>query len=157
VQAPVRLQNNPAHPPTYRRKSDARRIHSIAITGRSATSAACLEVNGGNMIYKVKARVIDETIGEFYRKLADGTVAKQRPDGEEILASMKRAVLTGPDVAEWYEMCFCPTPLHHERQTQYDFYFTDMSTELVKGYGEIQGASLWSYMASRADAARRAE
>ena len=35
------------------------------------------------MIYKVKARVIDDTIGEFYRKLADGTVAKQRPDGEE--------------------------------------------------------------------------
>jgi hypothetical protein len=109
------------------------------------------------MIYKVKARVIDETIGEFYRKIADGTVAKQRPDGEEIVASMKRAVLTGPGVAEWYEMCFCPTPLHHERQTQYDFYFTDMSTELVKGYGEIQGASLWSCMASRAEAARRAE
>jgi hypothetical protein len=53
------------------------------------------------MIYKVKARVIDEAIGEFYRKLADGTVAKQRPDGEEIVASMKRAVLTGPGVAEW--------------------------------------------------------
>ena len=109
------------------------------------------------MIYKVKARVIDERIGEFYRKLADGTVAKQRPDGEEIVASIKRAVLTGSGVAEWYEMCFCPTPLHHERQTQYDFYFTDMSTELVKGYGEIKGASLWSYMASRAEAARRAE
>ena len=30
------------------------------------------------MIYKVKARIIDETIGEFYFKLADGTVAKQR-------------------------------------------------------------------------------
>jgi hypothetical protein len=36
---------------------------------------------GGDMIYKVKARIIDETIGEFYFKLADGTVAKQRPDG----------------------------------------------------------------------------
>jgi hypothetical protein len=32
------------------------------------------------MFYKVKARVIDEAIGEFYRKLADGTVAKQRAD-----------------------------------------------------------------------------
>ena len=106
------------------------------------------------MIYKVKARVIDETIGEFYRKLADGTVAKQRPDGEEIVASMKRAVLTGPDIAEWYEMCFCPTPLEHERQTQYDFYFTDMTTEPANGYGEIQGASLWSHMASRAESAK---
>ena len=35
------------------------------------------------MIYKVKARVIDDAIGEFYRKLADGTVAKQRPDGPD--------------------------------------------------------------------------
>ena len=47
------------------------------------------------MIYKVKARVIDDTIGEFYRKLADGTVSEQRPDGKEIVASMKSAVLTG--------------------------------------------------------------
>jgi hypothetical protein len=109
------------------------------------------------MIYKVRARVIDDTIGEFYRKLADGTVAKQRPDGEEIVASMKRAVLTGPGVAEWYEMCFCPTPLSHERQTQYDFYLTDMTTETAEGYGDIRGESLWSYMASEAEAARHAE
>jgi hypothetical protein len=47
------------------------------------------------MIYKVKAKVIDETIGEFYRILADGTVGKQRPDGKEIVASMKRAVGCG--------------------------------------------------------------
>jgi hypothetical protein len=106
------------------------------------------------VIYKVKATVIDETIGEFYRKLADGTVAKQKPDGEEIVASMKRAVLTAPGVAEWYEMCFCPTPLYHERQTQYDFYFTDMTTAEAEGYGEIQGESLWAYMAYKAEAAR---
>jgi hypothetical protein len=109
------------------------------------------------MIYKVKATVNEETIGEFYRKLADGTVAKQQPDGEEIVASMKRAVLTGPGVAEWYEMCFCPTPLYHERQTQYDFYFTDMTTAEAEGYGEIQGDSLWAHMASKAEAARNAE
>jgi hypothetical protein len=118
---------------------------------------AALTKIGGNMIYKVKARIIDETIGEFYFKLADGTVAKQRPDGEEIVACMKRAVLTGPGVAEWYETCFCPTPLNHERQTQYDFYFADMTTEPAKGYSEIQGASLWSYMASKAGAARTAD
>ena len=109
------------------------------------------------MIYKVKAKVIDETIGEFYRKLADGTVGKQRPDGEENVASMKRAVLTGPGMAEWYEMCFCPTPLQHERQTQYKSYFTDMTAEPAEGYGEIQGASLWSYMASKAKAAKHAQ
>src|ERR1700751_517650 len=102
------------------------------------------------MIYKVKARLIEGTIGEFFRKLEDGTVANQRPDGREIVASMKRAVMTGPDVAEWYETCFCSTPLNHERQTQYDFYFTDLTTERAEAYGEIQGASLWSYMASKA-------
>ncbi len=70
---------------------------------------------------------------------------------------MKRAVMTGPGVAEWYETCFCPTPLNHERQAQYDFYFTDMTTELAEEYGEIQGASLWSYMASKADGAKDAK
>ena len=39
------------------------------------------------MIYKVKAKIIDESIGKFYRKLADETVAKQRSDGKEITAS----------------------------------------------------------------------
>jgi hypothetical protein len=105
------------------------------------------------MIYKVKAKVIDGTIGEFYHKLADGTVAQQRPDGEEIVASMRRAVLTGPGVAEWYEKCFCPTPLYHERQTQYDRYFTDVTTTEAEEYGEIKGESLWDYMASKAGAA----
>jgi hypothetical protein len=105
------------------------------------------------MIYTVKARIIEAMIGEFYRKLANGTVAQQRPDGEEIVASMKRAVLTAPGVAEWYEKCFCPTPLQHERQTQYDFYFTEMTTTGAEGYGEIKGASLWDYMASKAGTA----
>jgi hypothetical protein len=102
------------------------------------------------MIYRVKAKIIEDMIGEFYRKLADGTVAKQRPDGEEITASMKRAVLTGAGVAEWYEKCFCPTPLQHERQTQYNFYFTDMTTTEAEGYGKITGEPLWDYMASKA-------
>jgi hypothetical protein len=69
-------------------------------------------------------------------------VAQQPPDGEEIVASMKRAVLMAPGVAEWYGKCFCPTPLYHERQTQYDFYFTDMTTVEAEGYGEIKGESL---------------
>ena len=101
------------------------------------------------MIYKVKARIVPDKIGEFYRKLTDGTIANQKPDGEEILASMKRAVLTGPGVAEWYETCFCPSPLYHERTTQYDLYFSEMTTEEVDDYGEVEGDSLWCYMASR--------
>ena len=52
------------------------------------------------MINKVKARAVVETIGEFYRKLADGRIAKQRPDRKEITASMKRAVLTECDAVQ---------------------------------------------------------
>jgi hypothetical protein len=104
------------------------------------------------MIYKVKAKMIEDRIGELYRKLTDGTIAKQRPDGNEIVASMKRAVLTEPGVVEWYEMCLCPSPLYHERKTQYDFYFTDMTTEEAEDYGEVEGDSLWSYMASKSEA-----
>ncbi len=104
------------------------------------------------MIYKVRARIIEDKVGEFYSKLTDGTIANQRPDGPEMVAAMKRAVRTNSGLTEWYETCFCPTPLQHERATQYDFYFTEMTTELVDDYGEVEGESLWSYLASRADA-----
>ena len=103
------------------------------------------------MIYKVKERIIEDKVGEFYSKLTDGSIANQKPDGGEIVAAMKRAVLTESGIAEWYEMCFCPTPLQHERKTQLDFYFTEITTNLVDDYGEVKGESLWSYMASRTD------
>ena len=101
------------------------------------------------MIYKVKARIIEEKIGEFYTKLIDGIISKQKPDGNEIVDSMKRAVITEEGFVQWYEMCFCTPPLYHERTTQYDFYFTEMTTQEAEDYGDIEGNSLWSYMASR--------
>jgi len=101
------------------------------------------------MIYKVRARIIEDRVGELYSKLTDGTIAGQKPDGEEIVASMKRAVLTGPDIVEWYEMCFCPTPLKHERATQLDSHFTDLTTEGAADYETIEGDSFWCYMVSR--------
>ncbi len=100
------------------------------------------------MIYKVRAKFIEEKLGDFYEKLTDGSITGQRPDGEEIVTSMKRAKLTTPGVVEWNEMCFCPTPLQHERKTHYDLYFSDIETELVKDYGEVEGKSFWSYMES---------
>ncbi len=100
------------------------------------------------MIYKVRAKFIEERLGDFYEKLTDGTIDGQRPDGQEMVDSMKRAKLTTPGVVEWFEMCFCPTPLQHERKTLYDFYFSDIETELVEDYGEIEGKSFGSYMES---------
>ena len=61
---------------------------------------------------------------------------------------MKRAMLTGPGLIEWFKMCFCPTPLQHERETQYDSYFSEIDTEFVHSYGKINGKSFWSYIAS---------
>jgi hypothetical protein len=104
------------------------------------------------MIYKVKAKIIPAKMAEFYHKLTDGTIAAQKPDGNEIIASMKRAVISSAGTAEWYEMCFCNPPLQHERSTQYDFYFSDMSTMPAEDYGTISGDSLWDYMAKSAAA-----
>ncbi len=100
------------------------------------------------MIYKVKARYIEEKTGEFLEKLTNGTISRQEPDGAEIVSSMKRAKMTAPGIIEWFETCFCPTPLKHERESVYDFYLTDMTTELVDDYGEVEGESFWSYLES---------
>ena len=102
------------------------------------------------MIYKVRARIIEDSMADFYQKLTDGTIASQKPDGEEILDSMKRAVITEPDVVEWYETCYCDTPLHHERTTQYDSHFTELVTEEVDAKGSIQGEPFWAYLKEKA-------
>ena len=99
------------------------------------------------MIYKVKAKYNEEKKSEFFQKLTDGSISKQKPDGQEIVASMKRAKITEPGILEWYEMCFCPTPLKHERATVYDLYLSFI-TETVVNYRVIEGESFWSYLKS---------
>ena len=37
------------------------------------------------MRYLVRAHFIEEKMGEFFRKLSDDTIARQKPDGQEIL------------------------------------------------------------------------
>jgi len=101
------------------------------------------------MIYKVQARYIEEKAGEFFQKLTNGTIAKQEPDGAEIVASMEQAKMTGEGMIEWYETCYCDTPLNHERETVYDLYLSDIATELVENKGEITGDSFWDYLARR--------
>ena len=108
----------------------------------------CITPVRHEVIYKVRAKVIEERLGEFFEKLTDGTISGQRPDGQEMVASMKRAKLTTPGIVEWLEMCLCPTPLMHERKTHYDSYFSEIETESVDDYGEVEGKSFWSYMES---------
>ena len=100
------------------------------------------------MIYSVKARYRESMMPEFYRKLTDGTIQRQEPDGEEIVDSMKRAAITGPDTIQWTETCYCSPPLKHERQTVYDRYLFDLETVPVEDYKEYAGKSFMEYLES---------
>jgi hypothetical protein len=104
------------------------------------------------MHYTVAARLIPKTAADFLHKLTDGTVESQKPDGKEIVASMQRAVIDEDGVVRWSEVCYCPTPLEHERETVYDQHFTDLETEEVESYVEIGGEPLMEYLRSEASA-----
>ncbi len=101
------------------------------------------------MIHSVKARYIEKKMGEFYQKLTDGTIENQKPDGQEIINSMKRAKITKANVIQWSETCFCPTPLKHERETVYDNYLTDMETVEIDDYVECEGESFMDFLAKQ--------
>ena len=103
------------------------------------------------MHYRVRGRFREGTAAEFRRLLRDGTIARQRPDGEEIVASMERAVVTNAGVVEWSEVCYCPTPLEHERATVYDRFFDDMTTERVEGYPPREGRPFLALLDELAD------
>ncbi len=98
------------------------------------------------MFYVVRARLKKEAAADFRRSLLDGTIAGQRPDGSEIVDSMKRAVVTDAGDIEWSEVCYCPTPLAHERKTVYDHHFDDMTTEVVDGYQQHTGRPFMDYL-----------
>jgi len=98
------------------------------------------------MIYSVKARFIEEKMGEFYRKLTDGTIQNQKPDGQEIVNSMKRAKITEQNTIQWSEMCFCSTPLKHERETIYNHFLTNMETEIIDDYAEFDGELFFEFL-----------
>ena len=75
------------------------------------------------MIYHVEARFRAGTAQEFLTRLTDGTIASQRPDGAELVASMQRAVVNDQGEVEWSELCYCDPPLAHERTTVLDHLF----------------------------------
>ncbi len=103
------------------------------------------------MIYRVRARFRTEKALEFYQKLTNGTISNQQPDGREMVASMQRAKITASGEVEWYEMCFCSTPLAHECTTVYNHYFEDLTTEPAIDYGEVNGDSFWTWLSLAID------
>ncbi len=98
------------------------------------------------MIYSVKAKFIEDKMGEFYRKLTDGTIQNQKPDGQEIIDSMKRAKITESNIIQWSEMCFCSPPLKHERETIYNHFLTDMETEIIDDHTEFDGELFFQFL-----------
>jgi len=98
------------------------------------------------VFYSIKAQYIEEKMDEFYQKLTDGTIQNQKPDGIEIVNSMKRAKITAPKIIQWSEMCFCPTPLKHERETIYNNFLIDLETKTIENYVEFDGESFFDFL-----------
>jgi hypothetical protein len=99
------------------------------------------------MHYIVTAHFKSETAAEFHRKLTDGTIASQKPDGKEIVDSMHRAKLGEESLVRWSEACYCPTPLEHERATVYDHFFDGIETEEVNGHMDLEGDEFMGHLA----------
>ena len=98
------------------------------------------------MIYRVTATLKPATSGELRRKLDDGTIAAQQPDGQEMVDSLQRAVVQDNGQVIWSEQCFCPSPLAHERATILDHYFDDIVTEPIEDYQEYDGRPFVDYL-----------
>lgn len=116
---------------------------------RFSTSSSAAPSAWYGMIYRVRARPVEDRLPELYRKLTDGSIARQAPDGREIVASMKRARLGDDGLVEWCEMCFCSPPLDHERRTVYDRYFTDFDIVPIDDYVNADGEPFMEVLASR--------
>ena len=100
-------------------------------------------------IYSVKARYIEGKMKVFYQKLTDGTIENQKPDGQEIVNSMKRARITEPNVIQWSEMCFCSPPLKHERETVYEQILENIETKVIDDHVEYEGELFMDFLAKQ--------
>ncbi|HEX9744328.1 MAG TPA: hypothetical protein VGB30_02780 [bacterium] len=98
------------------------------------------------MYYRVTAKFKTDTASDFLSKLTDGTIEDQDPDGPEIVASMKRAVVASDGTVHWTETCYCPTPLAHERATVLDFHFVDLRTEEIDEDPDLTGKPFMEYL-----------
>jgi len=105
------------------------------------------------MLYAVSARLVPARAAEFFTRLTDGSIAAQRPDGQEIVAAMGRARIGSDGTVRWSETCFCPTPLKHERETVLDRYFTDIEADLIGAPTVVHGEPLMEHL-ERADRTR---
>lgn len=97
------------------------------------------------MKYAVRAKPRIDNLPRFWAILNDGTIERQDPDGKEILASMKRAVIVNGE-ARWSETCYCTPPLRHERSTVYDQFFTNVEIKPLTNLAPLGGERFWDYL-----------
>lgn len=98
------------------------------------------------MFYLVTAQLRAEMAGHLQRALQDNTIRSQKPDGQEIVDAMARAVVTVEGTVEWSEQCYCEPPLAHERHTVFDRYFDRISIRAVDGYQQHTGRRLAEHL-----------
>jgi len=98
------------------------------------------------VIYEVQAKFIESKAKEFLTLLDSETLKNQRPDGPYIIASLNKAAIDSSGLVKWTELCYCPSPLKHERSTVLDKDFTDIKTKPVEKYEEFDGASFIKYL-----------
>jgi hypothetical protein len=101
------------------------------------------------MLYAVSAKLIAAHAPEFHKRLTDGSIAAQRPDGAEIVAAMRRARVGSDGAVRWTETCYCPTPLQHERATVLDRYFTGLEIKVIDKPVTFEGALLMERLTAR--------
>jgi hypothetical protein len=99
------------------------------------------------MLYAVSAKLISDRAREFRKRLTDGSIAAQRPDGQEIVAAMSRARIASDGTVRGTEACYCPSPLKHERETVLDHYFTDIETTTIDDPVSFDGEPLMDRLA----------
>ena len=125
-------------------------ILHIDYTLKVLSSVKDKPLKGYIMLYKVKAKIIEEKMGDYWTALNDGSIESQKPDGEFILKAMKEALLIDDETLAWYEACYCDTPLKYERESVYDKYLYDLSTELkYEIKDDIRGKSFWAYLGDK--------
>ncbi len=96
--------------------------------------------------YAVSGQFLLDKSTQFLQLLNDGTIARQKPDGQEIAAAMQRAVIDQEGTVRWSEVCYCPSPLQHERETVYDRFFTDLETREVESYQDFSGKPFLEFL-----------
>jgi len=106
---------------------------------------------GTGMFYRVTAHLKNENAADYLRKLTDGTIKQQKPDGSEIVAAMHRAVVNDRGQVLWSETCYCPTPLAHERATVLDKHFDSIETEEIERHLNFEGRPFMNYLTEIAE------